>query len=255
MAAGLAIQLRMEAFSVEGTASCLFDRLELDEEQGDGAAELAPARGGTRFCGNVVPPTFNTNSNLLRVTFVSDGSVGAPGFSARYRAVAPDESEHPLSLVAPPKHPLGGGSGAQSIAASPAPWCPAESCAWDEHLCDRGLCVHLGFVCDGFHDCQDRSDEANCSLKHKGGPRGGGTGGGETGRRERGWGYSPVVCVSPECGGPLTALEGHFSTPSHPQPYPHQQVSRGVLERGGGGGGQAGRKAGEGEVSGCPCPA
>ncbi|XP_009068490.1 PREDICTED: membrane frizzled-related protein, partial [Acanthisitta chloris] len=112
------------------------------------------------FCGNVPPPTFNTNSNRLRVTFVSDSSVGAPGFSARYRAVAPSE----------------------------------KSCAWDEHPCDQGLCLHLGFVCDGFHDCRDKSDEANCSLKHN------------------------------ECGGPLTALEGHFSTPNHPQPYPHQQL-------------------------------
>ncbi|KAM9519436.1 membrane frizzled-related protein [Guaruba guarouba] len=116
---GLAIQLKMETFSVEGTASCLFDRVELYEEQGAGSADPAPVRGGpTRFCGSVVPPTFNTNSNHLRVTFVSDSSVGAPGFSAHYRAVAPSD----------------------------------------------------------------------------------------------------------KCGGPLTALEGHFSTPNHPQPYPHQQL-------------------------------
>ncbi|XP_062364768.1 membrane frizzled-related protein [Cinclus cinclus] len=159
--AGLAIQLRMETFSVEGTASCLFDRVELYEEPGTGGTAPAPARGSpTRFCGNVPPPTFNTDSNRLRVTFVSDSSVGAQGFSARYRAVTPAE----------------------------------KSCAWDEHLCDQGLCLQLGFVCDGFHDCTDRSDEANCSLKHK------------------------------ECGGPLTALEGHLSTPNHPQPYPHQQL-------------------------------
>ncbi|XP_071625041.1 membrane frizzled-related protein [Heliangelus exortis] len=158
---GLAIQLKMETFSVESTASCLFDRLELYEEQGAGGTDPPPARGNpARFCGNVAPPTFNTNSNHLRVTFVSDSSVGAPGFSAHYRAVLPTE----------------------------------RTCAWDEHLCDQGLCLHLGFVCDGFHDCRDRSDEANCSLKHK------------------------------ECGGPLTALEGHFSTPNHPQPYPHQQL-------------------------------
>ncbi|XP_025948091.1 membrane frizzled-related protein [Apteryx rowi] len=161
---GLAIRLRVEAFSVEGTAGCLFDRLELDEEPAAAGGTGPTRRGPARFCGSVAPPTFNTDSNRLRVTFVSDGSVGAPGFSARYRAVAPGE----------------------------------KSCARDEHFCDRGLCLRLGSVCDGFHDCADRSDEANCSLKHKGG--------------------------LPQCGGPLTALEGHFSTPSHPQPYPHQQL-------------------------------
>uniref|UniRef100_H0YQ43 Membrane frizzled-related protein n=1 Tax=Taeniopygia guttata TaxID=59729 RepID=H0YQ43_TAEGU len=125
-----------------------------------GAASGASPCCAPRFCGNVPPPTFNSDSNRLRVTFVSDSSVGAQGFSAHYRAVGPAE----------------------------------KSCAWDEHLCDRGLCLQPGFVCDGFHDCGDRSDEANCSLKHK------------------------------ECGGPLTALEGHLSTPQHPQPYPHQQL-------------------------------
>ncbi|POI25494.1 hypothetical protein CIB84_010757, partial [Bambusicola thoracicus] len=102
VAAGMAIQLTMDAFSVEGTASCLFDRLELYEEQG--------ARGGTaRFCGSVVPPTFNSVSNRLRVTFVSDGSVGAPGFSARYRAVDPSESEYTMWVG--PKIPGGMGMG------------------------------------------------------------------------------------------------------------------------------------------------
>lgn len=44
--AGLAIQLRMETFSVEGTASCLFDRVELYEEPGSGGTAPSPARGG-----------------------------------------------------------------------------------------------------------------------------------------------------------------------------------------------------------------
>ncbi|XP_017593853.1 PREDICTED: membrane frizzled-related protein [Corvus brachyrhynchos] len=58
---------------------------------------------------------------------------------------------------------------APRTAASPGVWLRAESCAWDEHLCDQGLCLQPGFVCDGFHDCTDKSDEANCSLKHRGG--------------------------------------------------------------------------------------
>lgn len=55
--AGLAIQLRMETFSVEGTASCLFDRVELYEEQGTGgtAPVPAPARGSPARWGSSHP--------------------------------------------------------------------------------------------------------------------------------------------------------------------------------------------------------
>uniref|UniRef100_A0A452HB46 Uncharacterized protein n=1 Tax=Gopherus agassizii TaxID=38772 RepID=A0A452HB46_9SAUR len=142
---GLAIQLKIESLSLEGTRWCLFDR----------GHRLHPLAALCRFCGDVAPPTINTNSNRLRVIFVSDNSVGALGFTAHYRAILPSD----------------------------------KSCAWDEFFCDQGLCIHLGLVCDGFHDCTDKSDEANC-----------------------------------KCGGSLTNLEGQFSTPSHPQPYPHQQL-------------------------------
>ncbi|NXD04095.1 MFRP protein, partial [Certhia familiaris] len=96
-----------------------------------------------RFCGNVPPPTFNTDSNHLRVTFVSDSSVGARGFSARYRAVAPAESESPgpghcqgPSLLAGSGDSQRGGEGVRwNPPHQPGClWLRAESCAWDEHL-------------------------------------------------------------------------------------------------------------------------
>ncbi len=35
-------------------------------------------------------------------------------------------------------------------------------------MCDGGRCLLPVSVCDGQPNCQDRSDEANCSQKHKG---------------------------------------------------------------------------------------
>nr|KAF6267027.1 membrane frizzled-related protein [Pipistrellus kuhlii] len=74
-----AIQLRIEALGTEGTASCLFDRLEISPE---------PEGPLLRLCGRDPPPTLHTNASRLRVAFVSDSSVEGRGFRAWFQAVA-----------------------------------------------------------------------------------------------------------------------------------------------------------------------
>uniref|UniRef100_A0A8C3WXZ4 Membrane frizzled-related protein n=1 Tax=Catagonus wagneri TaxID=51154 RepID=A0A8C3WXZ4_9CETA len=146
-----AIQLKIETLSVEGVASCLFDRLEISPE---------PEGPLLRVCGRVPPPTLNTNASHLRVAFVSDSSVEGTGFHAWYQAVTPGHG----------------------------------SCAHDEFPCDQLVCLLPDSVCDGFANCDDGSDETNCSAKSSG------------------------------CGGNLTGLQGTFSAPSYLQQYPRQQL-------------------------------
>ncbi|XP_061448904.1 membrane frizzled-related protein isoform X2 [Rhineura floridana] len=128
--AGMAIQLKVEVLDLEHSASCLYDRLEIFQEQN--ASSLWD--GSARYCGSVAPATINTNSSRLQVVFVSDDDTASSGFTAWYRAIPPSE----------------------------------KNCSWDEFLCDQGLCLLSVFVCDGSYDCHDKRDEANCSTKHKG---------------------------------------------------------------------------------------
>ncbi|XP_066517716.1 membrane frizzled-related protein [Hoplias malabaricus] len=114
----------------------------------------------SRFCGNVAPPTLNINSSTVWVSFRSDSSIGGIGFIAQYQAILP--------------------------------W--QKSCSREEFMCDSGLCLLLVSVCDSQPNCQDHTDEANCSHKHK------------------------------ECGGQKTGPNGSLSSPNHPKPYPHQQL-------------------------------
>ncbi|KAF7700135.1 membrane frizzled-related protein isoform X2 [Silurus meridionalis] len=146
------VQLYISSLAIEGPQPCLFDWLELREE-GEHNIKF------TRFCGNVAPPTVNTNSSTVWISFRSDTSIGGNGFIAHYQAI--------LS------------------------W--QKSCSKEEFMCDRGRCLLPVSVCDSQLNCQDQTDEANCSHKYK------------------------------DCGGEKTGPSGSLISPNHPKAYPHQQ--------------------------------
>ncbi|KAF3847884.1 hypothetical protein F7725_020912 [Dissostichus mawsoni] len=121
------VQIHISSLTVEGPSPCLFDWLEVQEQRDQSSVV-------TRFCGNVAPPTVNTNSSTVWVTFHSDGSIAGSGFTAQYRAIQPGH----------------------------------KSCSREEFMCDRGRCLLPVSICDGHINCHDQTDEANCSHKHKG---------------------------------------------------------------------------------------
>ncbi|XP_028321273.1 membrane frizzled-related protein [Gouania willdenowi] len=147
------VQIHVSSLRVEGPSPCLFDWLEVQEQTQQSVV-------ATRFCGNVAPPTINTNSSTVWLIFHSDGSITGNGFTAQYRAVQPGQ----------------------------------ESCSADEFKCDGGRCLLSVSVCDGQPNCQDQTDEADCSHKHK------------------------------DCGGLRTGPSGYVESPNHPRPYPQQQL-------------------------------
>ncbi|XP_059187284.1 membrane frizzled-related protein [Centropristis striata] len=120
------VQIHVSSLTVEGPSPCLFDWLEVQQQ-------IEQSSVVTRFCGNVAPPTVNTNSSTVWVTFRSDGSIAGSGFTAQYRAILPGQ----------------------------------KSCSREEFMCDGGRCLLPVSVCDGHPNCHDQTDEANCSHKHK----------------------------------------------------------------------------------------
>ncbi|TKS81365.1 Membrane frizzled-related protein [Collichthys lucidus] len=120
------VQIHISSLGVEGPSPCLFDWIEVQDQTEQGSVF-------TRFCGNVAPPTVNTNSSTVWVTFHSDGSISGTGFTAQYRAILPGH----------------------------------KSCSREEFMCDSGRCLLPVSVCDGHPNCHDQTDEANCSHKHK----------------------------------------------------------------------------------------
>lgn len=115
------IQIHVSSLNIEGPSPCLFDWLEVQEHVEHNSVvtrsvdhnehiqhctnrthiplcegRLCPS---FRFCGAAAPPTVNTNSSTVWVTFRSDGSIAGNGFTAQYRALLPGHSQWFVCMI------------------------------------------------------------------------------------------------------------------------------------------------------------
>ncbi|XP_077993791.1 cubilin-like [Glandiceps talaboti] len=75
---GAEVTFKMTDIDLEAHSNCLYDYVEVR----DGVDETGAFMG--RYCGNSVPPPVTSSSNQLWIKFYSDGSVAGTGFRAEY---------------------------------------------------------------------------------------------------------------------------------------------------------------------------
>ncbi|XP_031795774.1 cubilin [Sarcophilus harrisii] len=73
------LTLHFENLDLQNSSNCEKDFVEIREEDASGNVL-------GRFCGNTIPETIDTRSNLAFVKFVTDGSISAPGFKLVFEA-------------------------------------------------------------------------------------------------------------------------------------------------------------------------
>ncbi|XP_065577276.1 cubilin-like isoform X4 [Artemia franciscana] len=77
---GSVIRLTFQTFSLERSASCKFDYVEVFDNR---SVSMGSGRIG-RFCGRTTPPVLTTVDNVMTVVFKADSSIAAEGFTAVY---------------------------------------------------------------------------------------------------------------------------------------------------------------------------
>lgn len=77
---GHVIQVSWLMFHIEQSTMCTFDYVEIFDNN------TRSGFGGSlgRFCGNTIPPTLVSTSNVMMINFVSDETVNFDGFMATY---------------------------------------------------------------------------------------------------------------------------------------------------------------------------
>ncbi|XP_065583611.1 tolloid-like protein 1, partial [Artemia franciscana] len=114
---GSVIRLTFQTFSLERSASCKFDYVEVFDNR---SVSMGSGRIG-RFCGQTTPPVLTTVDNIMTVVFKADSSIAAEGFTAVYS-------------ILNTTHAFGGdfytGFGSISSPAYPAMYPANRDCVW-----------------------------------------------------------------------------------------------------------------------------
>jgi len=82
---GKVVSLEFMAFDIEYHRSCYWDRLTITD--GDGTTLME------KSCGSSLPPDIRSRSNIVKLSFRTDGSVTKSGWSVRWSAVTPGKDE------------------------------------------------------------------------------------------------------------------------------------------------------------------
>ncbi|XP_060800111.1 membrane frizzled-related protein isoform X2 [Neoarius graeffei] len=121
---GQVIQLSFHNFSLETQDVCEFDYVEVHDSSNTGDSNVIG-----RYCGSDLPPDLTSTGPVMSVVFVADEGVVDRGFFATYRVISRSE----------------------------------RGCSSEQFACSTGECLHHAWLCDGWNDCADGSDEQNCS--------------------------------------------------------------------------------------------
>ena len=75
------IELKFDQMDIEESTDCVKDRVTILNGKDGDALPLGS------YCGNKLPPTIQSSTEVVTIQFVSDGSVNHKGFNLQYRGL------------------------------------------------------------------------------------------------------------------------------------------------------------------------
>ena len=75
------IELKFDQMAIEDSPNCAKDQVTIVNGKGKDAISLGS------YCGNKLPPTIQSSTEIVTIKFISDGTVNNKGFNLQYRGV------------------------------------------------------------------------------------------------------------------------------------------------------------------------
>ncbi|KAL3836256.1 hypothetical protein ACJMK2_021695 [Sinanodonta woodiana] len=217
------LTLTFTNMDLEGHGICTYDYVEVR----DGADETAPLLG--RYCGNQIPATLTTTQNSLFVKFRSDISVASSGFRATWAVGCGGTFTTPTGILRSPFYPESYPHNRECIYLISLPLgsrailtfnnfsiegpSSTGSCSYDYlEIRDGGTedAPLIGHFCGSQIPAPQESTNNLMWLKFK------------TDGSRSNTGFEAIYETREGgCGGTLTGNSGIFTSPGHPNVYPH----------------------------------